>query len=170
MDAVRDSLSHLRPIHPAPVSVAQSVAAALEAARLRGDIDIQTEHLENLPPVVASERSLTFVFTNLIENAAEALEGEGTISIRGKAADSWIEVEIHDDGPGIPPELHDRIFEFDSFAGPGVRRHGRLGFGLWWVRTLLMRLGGSVAVQSDGVTGTTFRLRIPRAEEACEGG
>ncbi|MGC9349927.1 MAG: GAF domain-containing protein [Anaerolineae bacterium] len=165
MDAVRDSLSHLRPIHPAPVSVAQSVAAALEAARLRGDIEIRVEHLEDLPSVVASEHSLAFVFTNLIENAAEALEGEGVISIRGKAADSWIEVEIHDDGPGIVPELHGRIFEFDSFSGAGSHRQGRLGFGLWWVKTLLMRLGGSVRVQSNGVMGTTFQLRIPRAEE-----
>jgi signal transduction histidine kinase len=40
-------------------------------------------------------------------------------------------------------------------------RKGKLGFGLWWVKTLTARLGGSVSVESDGVHGTTFRLRLP---------
>jgi signal transduction histidine kinase len=40
-----------------------------------------------------------------------------------------------------------------------------LGFGLWWVKTLIVRLGGSVSVESDGHRGTTFRLRLPRAQE-----
>jgi signal transduction histidine kinase len=39
---------------------------------------------------------------------------------------------------------------------------GKLGFGLWWVKTLMTRLGGSVVVESDGNHGTTFRLRLPR--------
>jgi signal transduction histidine kinase len=66
--------------------------------------------------------------------------------------------------------MHDSIFEFDAFSGPGAGRQGSLGFGLWWVKTLLMRLGGSVTVRSDGISGTTFRLRIPRAEEARSDG
>ncbi|NLS77292.1 MAG: HAMP domain-containing histidine kinase, partial [Chloroflexi bacterium] len=39
------------------------------------------------------------------------------------------------------------------------------GFGLWWVKTWMVRMGGSVAVESDGAHGTTFRLRLPVAEE-----
>ena len=75
-----------------------------------------------------------------------------------------MEVAVSDNGPGIAPELHDRIFEF-SFSGRGAARAGKLGFGLWWVKTLMVRLGGSVVVESDGHNGTTFRLRLPRAEE-----
>ena len=67
---------------------------------------------------------------------------------------------VSDDGPGIPPEMRTRIFEFGE---SGRRRggNGRLGFGLWWVKTLITRLGGTVTVESDGKNGTTFRLRLP---------
>ena len=77
------------------------------------------------------------------------------------AHDGRVEVTVSDDGPGIPPELHGRIFEFD-FSGKSSRLS--IGFGLWWVKTLMARLGGSVGVESDGEHGTTFRLRLPCAE------
>jgi signal transduction histidine kinase len=68
---------------------------------------------------------------------------------------------VCDSGPGVAPELHERIFEL-SFSG---RRAGKLGFGLWWVKTWMTRLGGSVTIESDGMHGTCFKLRLPRTEE-----
>ena len=61
---------------------------------------------------------------------------------------------MSDNGPGIPPELHERIFDF-NFSGRQAHA-GKLGFGLWWVKTLMARFGGSVTVDSDGQHGTTF--------------
>jgi signal transduction histidine kinase len=113
--------------------------------------------------VEASERSLTLVFTNLLGNAADAMEGEGIIIVEGEAHDGWVGVTVSDNGPGIAPDLHDRVFEFD-FSGHRAARAGKLGFGLWWVKTLMARLGGSVTVESDGCQGATFRLMLPRAE------
>jgi GAF domain-containing protein len=165
MEAMRENLSHLHPIHLASVDVAACVTAAVEAANLPVGVHIQMEGLGDLPPVVAGMRSLTLVFTNLLENAANAMQGNGVVSIQGAARDGWVKVVVTDDGPGIPPELHDSIFEF-SFSGDALARPGKLGFGLWWVKTLMVRLGGSVAVESDGCSGTTFRLKLPLAEEA----
>ena len=76
-----------------------------------------------------------------------------------------LEITVSDSGPGIPPELHARIFELNYSGRGGQARPGKLGFGLWWVKTLMARLGGSVAVESDGSNGTTFRLKLPVAEE-----
>jgi signal transduction histidine kinase len=101
--------------------------------------------------------------------------GEGVVTIRGTAHGDRVEIAVSDSGPGIAPELHDRIFEFnfsrDASPGSGARAgratrkaRTRLGFGLWWVKTLMVRLGGSVSVESDGRQGTTFRLTLPRAE------
>ncbi len=75
----------------------------------------------------------------------------------------WVEVTVTDSGPGIAPELHNQIFElnFSRTAHPG-----KLGFGLWWVKILMTRLGGSVAVESDGSSGTTFQLRLPIVERS----
>jgi signal transduction histidine kinase len=106
------------------------------------------------------------VFTNLLENAAEAMQGGGTITIRGSAIPpDRVKIAITDSGPGIAPDLHERIFEFNfSQRTPGqVAQPRRLGFGLWWVKTLMTRLGGSVSVESDGCHGTTFWLSLPRA-------
>jgi signal transduction histidine kinase len=74
-----------------------------------------------------------------------------------------VEISAIDSGPGIAPELHAQIFElnFSRAAHPG-----KLGFGLWWVKTLMTRLGGSVTVESDGRQGTTFRLRLPSGRPA----
>jgi GAF domain-containing protein len=164
MEAVRENLSHLHPIHLAPVDVAACVTAGVAAAGLPAGIRVQVEGLDDLPSVVAGQQSLTLVFTNLLENAADAMKGDGIVTIRGAIRNGWVEVVVSDSGPGIAPELHDRIFEL-NFSGRGSTRAGKLGFGLWWVKTLMVRLGGSVVVESDGCHGTTFRLRLPRAEE-----
>ena len=163
LESVRENLVHLRPIHPAPVDVAAFALAAVDAATLPAGVHVEIKGLADLPPVIAGKQSLTLVFGNLLENAAEAMGGEGTVVIEGAAGDEWVEITVSDDGPGIPPELQDAIFEF-NFSG---RRSSRpsIGFGLWWVKTLMARLGGSVAVESDGVHGTTFCLRLPRAQE-----
>jgi signal transduction histidine kinase len=164
MQAVRDNLSRLRPIRLEPVFVAARVLDAIHAADLPPGVKVQTEGIDSLPVVMAGGESLTFVFTNLLENAADALRGEGLVRIQGKEEPAWVEIAVSDSGPGIPPELHDRIFEL-NYSGRGGTRPDKLGFGLWWVKTLMARLGGSVAVESDGRHGSTFRLRLPRVEE-----
>jgi signal transduction histidine kinase/putative methionine-R-sulfoxide reductase with GAF domain len=164
MEAVRENLYHLRPIHLAAVDVAACVDVAIQAVVLPPTVNIQVDGLQVLPAVAAGERSLALVFANLLENAADAMGGDGVIAIHGEAHDDWVEITVSDSGPGITPDLHDRIFEFD-FSGHKEARTGKLGFGLWWVKTLMVRLGGSVSVESDGRHGTTFRLKLPRAEE-----
>ncbi len=161
MQSVHDSISHLRPIRIEPVNIAPRIEDAIRAADLPPGILVQTSGLQNLPLVRAGGNTLTLVFTNLLENAAAAMNGRGHILIRAEAAGDWVEITVHDDGPGIPPHLHEHIFEL-NFSGRAASRPGKLGFGLWWVKTLMTRLGGAVTVESDGRSGATFRLRLPR--------
>jgi signal transduction histidine kinase len=127
------------------------------------------DSLEHLPVVMAGEQTMTLVFTNLLENAADAMNGNGLITISGSFDEKWVSVYISDTGPGIPPELHEHIFEL-NYSGRKMTRPSKLGFGLWWVKTLMTRLGGSVSVQSDGTHGTTFILRLPRTENTIPAG
>jgi signal transduction histidine kinase len=161
---VRENLSHLRPSRPEAVEVAARVAEAIQSSHLPPGVSIQTEGLERLPMVMASAPSLTFVFANLFENAVEAMQGKGQIIVRGSVNGPWIEVTVSDSGPGVPPELHECIFEL-NYSGRSGARPAKLGFGLWWVKTLINRLGGTITVESDGQHGATFRLRLPRGEE-----
>jgi len=158
MHIVQENLSHLRPIRIEPVQIASRVADAIRIVQVPDGVQIETSGLENLPTVMASGQSLTFVFRNLIENAITAMNGVGSILIHVSALQNWVEISVTDSGPGIAPEIHSQIFElnFSRTALPG-----KMGFGLWWVKTLMTRLGGSVTVESDGQQGTTFRLRLP---------
>ena len=172
MEAVRVNLSQLRPIHLAEVNVAECVREAISEARLPESVRVDLRDLEALPVVLAGQRSLVWVFANLLQNAIEAQGGQGTITITGAQRfvalaggqrANLLEVGVSDDGPGIAPHLHERIFEW-NYSGRKSQRTG-LGFGLWWVKTLMARLGGSVTVESDGRRGTTFRLRLPVMEK-----
>lgn len=163
MQIVQENLSHLRPIRMEQVNVAARVDEAIRAVQVPAGIQIETHALDALPAVTAGGQSLTFVFRNLLENAIAAMNGHGTIVIQGNSTNDWVEIAVTDSGPGIAPELHNQIFELNFSRGT---HPGKLGFGLWWVKTLMTRLGGSVVVESDGQHGTTFRLRLPSGEKA----
>jgi K+-sensing histidine kinase KdpD len=163
MQIVQESLSHLRPIRMERVNIPACVQESIKMVHVPTAVQIKMTELDSLPAVIAGKQSLTFVFRNLIENAIAAMNGNGSIFFQGTAIPAWVEISITDSGPGIAPELHNQIFEL-NFSRTGGQP-GKLGFGLWWVKTLMTRLGGSVAVESDGQHGTTFRLRLPCVEE-----
>ena len=165
MQIARENLSHLRPIRMENIQIAACVADAIRSVQISPALLVEVEGLDSLPMVLAGGQSLTFVFRNLIENANSAMNGSGSIKICGFAAANWVEVSVIDNGPGIPPELHNQIFEL-NFSGRAGSQPGKLGFGLWWVKTLMTRLGGSVGLESDGQHGATFVLRLPRAENS----
>lgn len=163
MTVMRDTLFHLRPIQLMAVSLAECVQEACEDSALPPTIELVRVGLDDLPLVHAGPRRLSLVFSNLLDNAAAAMAGSGVITIRGMAQGDWVEVQVSDNGPGIAPGLHERIFDF-NFSGRQVHA-GKLGFGLWWVKTLMARFGGSVAVDSDGQHGATFTLRLPVVQD-----
>ncbi len=164
MSSVRESLSLLRPLHLAPVAVERCVREAAEAVHPPDGVSIRLSGLDGLPPVTATRQALTLVFTNLLENALSAMDGAGVVEIEGRRAEESVEVSVRDTGRGIPKEMQGRVFEFDFSRGRSGHP-SKLGFGLWWVKTLMTRLGGSVSVESDGVHGTVFRLALPVAGE-----
>jgi signal transduction histidine kinase len=169
MESVRESLSHLRPIRLEPVNVAGCIADAIQITKLPRSIDIRLEKLDGLPLVKAGDRTLTLVFTNLFENAIEAMDSKGRIKIVGSSDSEMVELTVCDNGPGIDPLLHANIFEL-NYSGLDMTRPSKLGFGLWWVKTLMTRLGGSVSVESGAASGTIFRLGLPRADHPINQG
>ena len=161
MEAVRRNLSHLHPVRRVPVNLALCVRSSLANAKINPAVKVQVAGLDDLPTVAAAQQNLVLVFTNLFENADHAMQGDGHIMIQGSKRGSWVEVTVTDSGPGILPEFHNRIFELSYSGSAGAAQPGKLGFGLWWVKTQVVRLGGAVSVESDGKHGTTFRIRLP---------
>lgn len=168
MRVVQENLALLRPITLVPVDLAACVQEAISTIDLPPGVRIRIEDLDGLPPVKAGRQSLRLVFTNLLENATHAMNDTGIVTIRGTIRRDDVRIEVSDTGPGIAPELHGHIFEF-NFSGHPSAHAGKLGFGLWWVKMLMTRLGGSITVESDGQSGTTFHLRLPCVSDDSSG-
>lgn len=166
MTIVRENMALLRPLRPTPISIASCVAQALVEVGPPPGVTVEQRGLEGLPRVLGTSQSVKLVFVNLIENATHAMGGQGTqrLTISGEAAAGAVTVSVSDTGPGIPPDMTERIFELEV-SGGAVNHAGKLGFGLWWVRTLLARLGGTIRVENNPAGGACFRLSLPRADE-----
>ena len=165
MSVVRDSLFHLRPIQFTSVDINTALTDAISNLQIPSQVRINTKGLENLPRVHACSKRLPLVFSNLLDNALRVLQGEGEIRIEGKTFEDSVEIRITDSGPGISAELHERIFEINYSERSSGGQNG-LGFGLWWVKTLMARFGGAVTVESDGFSWTSFILSLP-LEKDC---
>lgn len=121
------------------------------------DIEVILDFEENLPTVEAAGRDLNQVWTNLIDNAADAMDGSGKLTITARREGSDVVVTVADTGPGIPEETVARIFDpFFTTKEPGKGT----GLGLHTVHNIVSRSGGTITVRSDG-SGTAFEVRLP---------
>jgi len=114
--------------------------------------------------VDADPKQLQQVFTNLILNAAEALPAGGTITIRSgeDSGGGSVQVEVADDGRGIPRECLARVFEpFFTTKGRGQGT----GLGLSVSLGIVQKHGGAIDIESEPDRGTTVRVALPKARE-----
>jgi signal transduction histidine kinase len=132
---------------------------------LKNGINVRREYDRSLPKVCAKGSELNQVWTNLIDNAIDALAeqakaGSGQITIRTARDAAFLLVDIIDNGPGIPPEIKNRIF--DPFFTTKQVGEGT-GLGLDTVYRIVHQHGGDVRVDSHpGETHFQVRLPIPR--------
>jgi two-component system phosphate regulon sensor histidine kinase PhoR len=105
------------------------------------------------------------VLSNLVDNAIKYGRNEGTVTIRGRLADDgMVELCVADDGPGIPSEAKDRIFErFYRVDKARSREQGGTGLGLSIVKHIVQSHGGKVWVESDPGAGSRFFFSLPKA-------
>nr|WP_191093020.1 CHASE3 domain-containing protein [Bradyrhizobium campsiandrae] len=130
-------------------------------------VEAQAEiHIEPLPAIVSDRLALEQIFSNLIDNAIKYLKSgvPGEIRIRGRTKLGYAIFEINDNGRGIDPRDHQRIFEL--FRRAGTQDKPGQGIGLAHVRALVRRLGGTMSVSSELNAGSTFTVTLPIAWNA----
>ena len=133
---------------------------------LQPKIEVQRAY-EPVPLLVnAPGTELNQVWTNIIENAIEAMQDEGELRVRTFCEGDYVVVEIGDSGPGIPPEIKPYIFD-PFFTTQGVGEG--TGLGLNTVQTIIRKLGGSIHVSSKP-GDTRFEVRLPWVDptEPCK--
>ena len=128
--------------------------------RLGPGVRLRVRVPSDLPPVDGNRVLLLWAMENVVKNALDALAGSGgSIRIHASGQDpSWITVVITDDGPGVAPEVRDRIFE------PGVTTKSRgWGVGLALSRRIVEAVhGGRIQLLETPGRGATFQIRFPR--------
>jgi len=157
LEVARQIRRPFRSIQPEPIDVNESIAAARAELREPVGVKVDVTYGRNLPPVRATSQ-LNEVFGNLMRNALDAMSDEdGFLLIRSrKAGDRWVVVTVQDTGPGIPPQVRDKLFHVGT-----TTKRGGMGYGLWWSRMFLRRLGGDIVVKSEQGQGCTFTVTLP---------
>jgi signal transduction histidine kinase len=131
-----------------------------------GSIEVTRDYQKDLPKVEVYAGELNQVWTNLVDNAIDAMAGTGSLAIRARKSGDGVEVSIVDSGPGIPPEVSARIFEpFFTTKPQGVGT----GLGLHIAHNIVVnRHRGRIDVDSRP-GHTEFRVHLPRRLERPAG-
>jgi len=122
-------------------------------------VDVTRHYAPDVPEIEAYGSELNQVWTNLIDNAVDAMDGRGAIDIHVRPTDQGgVEVRICDTGPGIPPDVMPRLFEpFFTTKPVGVGT----GLGLHITHSAVVRVGGTVEVEPNPEGGTCFVVTLP---------
>ena len=130
--------------------------AKLEAHPFHVNFELQLE--ERLPKIVGDEEKLGQMFMNLIQNAVQAISDTGKIAVQTRvlSSENQVEVNIIDDGPGVPEDYRSKIFDpFFTTKDTGT------GLGLSICHSIIQQHRGSISMECDDSSGTKFAVRLP---------
>jgi signal transduction histidine kinase len=134
----------------------------------KAGVEVRVDLPADLPRVEGEARALNQVFLNLLKNAAESLTGEsGCIDLTARPEGDAVVIELRDDGPGIAPEVRERVFE-PFFTTKRTERGSGLGLSI--CRRIVAQHGGSIELDSEPGRGTLARVRLPVRRAAVAGG
>jgi two-component system NtrC family sensor kinase len=148
-------------------SLIQESLSLVERQSIFHNIEIVKNVAPELPATVLDPAQMQQVLMNIIINAAEAMDGQGklTVATRTDLSKKFIEVEISDTGVGISKENLERIFDpFFTTKDAGLGT----GLGLAISYGIVKKHGGTIQVESEVGKGTTFLLRLPVVDEVPE--
>jgi two-component system sensor kinase FixL len=156
---MKDMLLFARP--PKPQRTAVDVVPLVRATALLLSEDPAMRHVEidvagTAPPVSADANMLRVVFQNLLVNSAHAMDGAGAIRVAVQPLDTVCQIAVADAGPGIPPEVRDKVFT--PFFTTKTRGSG---LGLPTVKRFVEAHDGEIAIECPPAGGTTVLIRLP---------
>ena len=164
LDLARSDAGRLT-IKPLPTATASLVEEAVRTMRAQFDSRRQGLRLEieaGLPEIEADRDRIRQVMVNLLTNANEYCPEGANIGVEARRVGAEVEIDVIDDGPGIPEQQLEHIFERFSRGDAGeTQRVGGTGLGLAISKSLVELHGGTLEAESAEGRGATFRVRLP---------
>jgi signal transduction histidine kinase len=150
-----------REFEPVPIDTSELIEAIVTTVAHQAAEAEARIRIDPLPRIVSDRLALEQIFSNLLDNALKYLKPgvPGDISVRGRTKLGFAIFEVADNGRGIDPKDHQRIF--DLFRRAGAQDKPGQGIGLAHVRALVRRLGGTMSVASELHCGSTFTITLP---------
>ncbi|MGE0483913.1 MAG: ATP-binding protein [Gammaproteobacteria bacterium] len=137
-------------------AVAGRVIDLVKGRAVERQVALTFDAARNLPAVDADRDQLVQVLQNLVVNAIQQVGPGGHVRLRSAVVEAMIQLDVEDDGPGIPSERREAVFEpFVSF------RAGGIGLGLPVVREIVQSHGGTIAIDDSELGGARLRIRLP---------
>ena len=151
--------------HPRPMDFAEVVKGAIDSTQpliRHYGVRVTSTFAPGLPRLTVDEMKMRQVVEHLIVNAVKFSPQGGTITLNAALDGACVRFEVHDDGPGVPPEQATHLFEmFGHEVSEATQARGGLGIGLHLVKRLSELHGGHVGVNSRPGKGSTFWVRLP---------
>jgi len=173
LDLARSDAGRLS-IRPQPTEVAPLVEDVVRTMRAQTEAASQrlTEQVEpGLPLINVEPDRIRQILVNLLTNAHEYTPEGASIGVAARAVGAEVEISVSDNGPGIPPDQLERIFERFTRGDAGLtQRVGGTGLGLAISKSLVELHGGSISAESTVGQGSTFHVRLPIATGATADG
>ena len=150
----------IRPVKLTPLMM-QAVDSNQAYAAEHGAEILLTNNLSDAVVLVDEDRFMQVV-TNLISNAAKYSPQDGMIGVSVQSSDAGVRISVSDQGPGIPEEFHNRLFDkFSQADGSDTRQKGGTGLGLSITRAIVEQMGGQISFTTRQGEGTTFHVDLP---------
>jgi predicted CoA-binding protein/signal transduction histidine kinase len=154
------------PVQPVDLHEGLDNTLVMLRSKLKSGVRVRREYAPGSLRIQAYGSELNQVWTNIIDNAVDAMDGRGEIALRTRLEGDWAEVEIEDNGPGIPQAIVEKIFS-PFFTTKPVGKG--TGLGLNTSYNIVQKHGGAIKVYSRPGK-TVFQVRLPVNLDAVQGG
>jgi signal transduction histidine kinase len=155
------------PHQPTDLHAGLDATLVMLGGKIEPGVTVVKDYDRELPKIPAFAGELNQVWTNLIVNAVDAMDGHGTLTLRTRRDGDYLMVEVADTGPGIPEDLRPRVFE-PFFTTKPMGKGTGLGLDVSW-RIVVKRHGGDLRVTSTP-GDTRFQVLLPLSEPAGASG
>ncbi len=150
---------HDAELEPVDINEFLDEVLALKNTKLRtSNIEVTREYTEGLPPALGNINQMQQVLHNLLNNAIDAMDGPGRITVRSRLDGDHVSFDVADTGCGMSTELLENVF-FPFFTTKGVGKGTGLGLSISY--GIIKSLGGRIEVSSEEGVGTTFTVMFP---------